>query len=352
MSKKIVVKTTGSEYDIIIDANWIDSDMLKSVITNRKHLIVTDSNVHSEYGKLLEEFDHMVLPAGEGTKSFDNYKKLIDALQDRHFNRSSVIIAFGGGVIGDLTGFVASTYMRGINMIQIPTTLLAMVDSSVGGKVAINHQNAKNLIGSFYQPESVLVDLSFLNTLKPQILSDGMAEVIKYGLGFDENLFSKLEELSLDSLLDSSNRDKLTEIIARCCEIKAALVEADERDTGERQLLNLGHTIGHAIEQYYKYKAYTHGQAVSIGMAIKSHIAKNEGRLSDEDILRIQRLIRNFNLPENIEEIHLMKEILNATRLDKKGTTKGLKWVRINKIGECQLEVVDFETLIAKVLKL
>ncbi len=349
MSRTIVVKTPLNTYDISIESNWLDLD---SIIGGRKCLIVTDETVYTHYESLLSSRDCVILPSGEETKSFKYYLRLIDALQERRFNRSSLLIAFGGGVIGDLTGFVASTYMRGISLVQIPTTLLSMVDSSVGGKVAINHPNAKNLIGSFYQPEAVYVDLAFLKTLEPKVLSDGMAEVIKYGLGFDSKLFSILEKLSLETLLLPENEQTLTDIVARCCELKAQIVGEDERDTAERQLLNLGHTVGHAIEQHYLYKRYTHGAAVAIGMNVKSQLAKYQGRLTEEEYRRIDNLLLQFELPHNIEVTEDWPEILKAVHLDKKSTLDAINWVQVDSVGHCSLKEITFEELIKSVMEI
>jgi len=349
MAKIITVTTPQNKYDITIDANWIDSDKINEMIKGRKYLIVTDENVYSHYGNLLKQFDCVVLPVGEDTKSLKYFEKLIDMLQDKQFNRSSVIVAFGGGVIGDLTGYVAASYMRGIHFIQIPTTMLSMVDSSVGGKVAINHPSAKNLIGAFYQPEAVYIDTAFLNTLTLKTLSDGMAEVIKYGLGFDRDLFNTLEGFDLNCLLMKENQETLLDIVKICCQIKARVVGEDERDTSVRQLLNLGHTIGHAIEQYYQYKKYTHGQAIAIGMVIKSRIALCEGRLDQKSLERVEHLFKQYQLPLELDEPEVFKRILEAIHLDKKSTRTQIKWIRVDTIGSCQIEGLQYNDIIEKV---
>ena len=349
MAKSITVTTPQSEYDITIDAGWIDTDKLNKIIQNRKYLIVTDETVYSHYRELLEPFECVVLPVGEGTKSLKYFEKVIDMLQDKQFNRSSVLIAFGGGVIGDLTGYVASSYMRGVHFIQIPTTLLAMVDSSVGGKVAINHTSAKNLIGAFYQPEAVYIDIHFLKTLTKKILSDGMAEVIKYGLGFDPKLFSKLEALDLEKLSSAEHQEAVLEIVETCCKIKARIVHEDERDVAVRQLLNLGHTIGHAIEQFYQYKKYTHGQAIAIGMVVKSKIAFSEGRIDQQACERIKKLFEQYHLPLELEDPKMFSTILEAIHLDKKSTGSEIKWICVDDIGKCRIEGVQYEEIVQKI---
>ncbi|GAU78163.1 3-dehydroquinate synthase [Fusibacter sp. 3D3] len=349
MARSITVTTPQSEYDIIIDAGWIDAQKINEIIQNRKYLIVTDENVYSHYGDLLKSFECLVLPVGEGTKSLKYFEKVIDLLQDKQFNRSSVLIAFGGGVIGDLTGYVAASYMRGIHFVQIPTTLLAMVDSSVGGKVAINHTSAKNLIGAFYQPEAVYMDVNFLKTLTQKVLSDGMAEVIKYGLGFDPKLFSKLEALNLDKLSSPEHQEAVLDIVETCCRIKAQIVHEDERDVAVRQLLNLGHTIGHAIEQFYQYKKYTHGQAIAIGMVVKSRIAFFEKRIDQQAIERIEKLFEQYHLPLELEEPKMFSTLLEAIHLDKKSTGAHIKWICVDAIGKCRIEGVQFEEIAQKI---
>lgn len=349
MARSVRVITPQLEYDITIDANWIDVDKINEIIGGRKYLIVTDETVYSHYGSLLKQLECVVLPVGESTKSLKYFEKLIDMLQDKQFNRSSLLIAFGGGVIGDLTGYVAASYMRGIHFVQMPTTLLSMVDSSVGGKVAINHPSAKNLIGAFYQPEAVYIDTAFLNTLTLKTLSDGMAEVIKYGLGFDRDLFNTLEGLDLNRLLMKENQETLLDIVKICCQIKARVVGEDERDTSVRQLLNLGHTLGHAIEQYYQFKKYTHGQAIAIGMVIKSQIAFYEGRLDQKSLERVEQLFKQYQLPLELDEPEVFKRILEAIHLDKKSTGTQIKWIRVDAIGSCQIEGLQYNDIIEKV---
>ncbi|MBF4693034.1 3-dehydroquinate synthase [Fusibacter ferrireducens] len=349
MARSITVTTPQTEYDITIDAGWIDTQKLNEIIQNRKYLIVTDETVYSHYEELLNPFECVVLPVGEGTKSLKYFEKVIDMLQDKQFNRSSVLIAFGGGVIGDLTGYVAASYMRGIHFVQIPTTMLAMVDSSVGGKVAINHTSAKNLIGAFYQPEAVYIDIHFLKTLPKKILSDGMAEVIKYGLGFDDHLFDKLETLNLDQLNDSEHEKTVLDIVETCCRIKAQIVHEDERDVAMRQLLNLGHTIGHAIEQFYQYKKYTHGQAIAIGMVVKSKIALLEKRIDQQTCERIENLFEQYHLPLELDDPKMFSTILEAIHLDKKSTGSQIKWICVDAIGKCRIEGTQYEEIVRKI---
>lgn len=268
---ELVVDLGERSYPIIIEDNLLDriDEEIQKVFKGNKVFILTDENVNKFYGdrissKLLEagyDVRSLALPAGEETKSFFTLPEVYNALLDFNLTRSDLIITLGGGVIGDLGGFVASTYLRGVSFVQIPTSLLAQVDSSVGGKVAVDLEKGKNLVGSFYHPRLVLIDPLVLKTLEKRFLIDGMAEVIKYGCIKDNTLFEYLNNTDVIEVINN-----IGTIIHRCCDIKREVVEKDEKDTGERMLLNFGHTIGHAIEQYYNYSKYTHGESVAIGM--------------------------------------------------------------------------------------
>ena len=279
---ELVVDLGERSYPIIIEDNLLDriDEEIQKVFKGNKVFILTDENVNKFYGdrissKLLEagyDVRSLALPAGEETKSFFTLPEVYNALLDFNLTRSDLIITLGGGVIGDLGGFVASTYLRGVSFVQIPTSLLAQVDSSVGGKVAVDLEKGKNLVGSFYHPKLVLIDPLLLKTLEKRFLIDGMAEVIKYGCIKDNTLFEYLNDTEVIEVINN-----IGTIIHRCCDIKREVVEKDEKDTGERMLLNFGHTIGHAIEQYYNYSKYTHGEAVAIGMYNISLISEERG---------------------------------------------------------------------------
>ena len=279
---ELIVDLKERSYPIIIEKGLIDkiSEKVKNVYKGKKIFILTDENVNKYYGKkvvsaLSEYFDVKLvsLKAGEETKNFNTLPMVYNELLDFNLTRSDLIITLGGGVIGDLGGFVASSYLRGIDFIQVPTSLLAQVDSSVGGKVAVDLERGKNLVGSFYHPKAVLIDPEVLNTLDNRFFIDGMAEVIKYGCIKDKMFFEFLYEMENNSdVIDNMER-----VIHKCCDIKRIVVESDEKDKGERMLLNFGHTLGHAIEQYYNYTKYTHGEAVAIGMYEITKISEAKG---------------------------------------------------------------------------
>lgn len=239
--------------------------------------------------------DSVILPDGEQFKSLAVLDTVFTALLEKPHGRDTTLIALGGGVVGDLTGFAAASYQRGVRFIQIPTTLLSQVDSSVGGKTAVNHPLGKNMIGAFYQPASVVVDLDCLNTLPKRELASGLAEVIKYGIILDAAFFSWLEE-NLDALL-ALDGQALAWCIRRCCELKAEVVAADERESGLRALLNLGHTFGHAIEAEMGYGNWLHGEAVAAGMVMAARTALRLGQFSEHDVQRIVTLLQRAGLP-------------------------------------------------------
>ena len=290
--------STSTTYSILIGHQLLPrlGEESAAIIKGRSAVIVSDSNVWPIYGAeaiaSLEQVGFRVcsfiVPAGESSKNGENYLNLLNFLAEHQLTRSDCLIALGGGVIGDLTGFAAATYLRGIPYIQVPTTLLAMVDSSVGGKTAINLPSGKNLAGAFYQPALVLCHIDALNTLPADRFTEGCAEVIKYGLLYDAPLFSNLEE-------SGTEFDRVS-VIAKCIEWKKQVVMADEFDTGIRRMLNLGHTIGHSIEKASNY-AISHGAAVSIGIAIISRYAVSQRLCSEEDCRRIIDVLTKFGLP-------------------------------------------------------
>lgn len=305
-------------------------------------LVVTDSNVGPLYGGLLEEsltaagFSPRVftIPAGEGSKSGETYLALLECLARARLGRSDVIVALGGGVTGDLAGFAAATYLRGIPFVQIPTSLLAMVDSSVGGKTAINLAAGKNLAGAFYQPWLVLCDVSLLGTLPEADFADGVAEVVKYGM--------LQSELLLERLLAQPLREDPMEVIAQCISIKRDVVARDEFDTGERQLLNLGHTLGHAIEGCSNYQI-SHGRAVATGMAMITRAAVKAGLCSPDCVTRLETLLARYNLPDRCE--FTAEALLSFALGDKKRSGDTLTLVIPTGIGNCRLHPIPVEEL-------
>lgn len=324
---------------------WVDHGLLRQAGTliraqcpkGVRAAVVTDSNVGSLYAEgLLENlraggFQPWVhtLPAGEASKSGERYLALLEDLARARMTRGDVIIALGGGVVGDLTGFAAATYLRGIPFIQIPTSLLAMVDSSVGGKTAINLAAGKNLAGAFYQPNLVLCDVDVLDTLPQEDFADGTAEVIKYGM--------LRSEMLLERLLARPLREDPMEVIAQCISIKRDVVAQDEFDTGERQLLNLGHTLGHAIEGCSDYQI-SHGRAVAIGMAMITRAAVRAGLCPPDCQTRLETLLKRYDLPDRCS--FTAEALLSFALGDKKRSADTLTLVIPTGVGTCRLHPI------------
>ena len=349
--RKIQVKLPCNKYEILIENGLIQDigDKIANIYTGDKIAIITDTNVDKFYGDVvnnaLEEKGYdtlkVVLPAGEKSKSIDSLMVLYNKLLDFNLNRGNLIIALGGGVIGDLTGFCASTLLRGIPFVQVPTSLLAQIDSSIGGKVAIDLPRGKNLVGSFYHPKAVFIDPNVLHTLDRKFLNDGLGEAIKYGLIKDRELFEILSKInSYDELFEN-----LEYIIYNCCDIKRSVVERDEKDTGERMLLNFGHTIGHAIEKIQNYEGYSHGEAVSIGMYCIAKRCEDMGFCPEGVSESIKEVLVKFNLPYDIGEIEKDK-IVEAIGVDKKNIGKSMNLILIKDIGESFIHKISREDIV------
>jgi 3-dehydroquinate synthase len=303
--------------------------------------IISDRNVAPKFAKAAQtslkkagfESVLVTVSAGETAKSLKVVEQCYDALAKHRLERKSFIVALGGGVVGDLAGFVAASYLRGIAFVQVPTTLLAQVDSSVGGKVGVNLKSGKNLVGAFHQPRLVLCDLDTLHTLPVREYRAGLAEVIKYGIIYDAQLFERLER-DLPRLLKRDS-NTLTEVIARCCEIKADVVGQDETETGLRAILNFGHTIGHAIENISGYGKYLHGEAISIGQVAAAKISASMLDLSRGDVERLTTLFQAAALPTQIKLSAVQrKKLFAAMRLDKKVSAGEIKFVLASAIGK------------------
>lgn len=305
--------------------------------------IITDKNAGRFFARVV--FDSLVregfspvlitVAAGETAKSLRTVESCYNQLAAHRLERKSFIVALGGGVVGDLAGFVAATYLRGIPFVQVPTTLLAQVDSSVGGKTGVNLRAGKNLVGAFYQPRLVLCDLDTLKTLPEREFRSGLAEVIKYGIIYDAALFAQLER----TLLQILKREKaaLAPVIARCCEIKAEIVSQDETESGLRSILNFGHTIGHAIENSSGYGKFLHGEAISIGQIAAARLSEEILGLSASEARRIQELFRKSGLPETIRlSAARRKKLLEAMRLDKKSVDGQVRFVLARRIGKVE----------------
>jgi 3-dehydroquinate synthase len=331
----IVVALGERSYPIHVGPGLIGDAALYS-LTAKQVLVVTNDVVAPLYLSRVQaalagrDVATVVLPDGERHKTLTTFATVIDRLVDARFHRDSCLVALGGGVVGDLTGYVAASYQRGVDFVQIPTTLLAQVDSSVGGKTAINHPRAKNMIGAFHQPIAVLADTDTLRTLPPRELGAGLAEIIKYGVIVDAQLFAWLEA-HIDALkaLDAA---ALTYAIRRSCEIKASIVAEDEREHGRRALLNLGHTFGHALEAIGNYERWLHGEAVAIGMVLAARTSVALGWLAAGDCARIERLLVRAGLPTNAPGV-APDELLDHMRGDKKADQGGLKLVLVEALG-------------------
>ena len=337
MVNKIKVNLPTKSYTIYVGSNILNK--IGEHLEKKRILIVSNSTVYGLYGTdLIDalydcEVDKFLIPDGEKYKTIDTVFNIYDFLLEGGFDRKSYIIALGGGVIGDIAGFAASTYMRGIPYIQVPTTLLAQVDSSIGGKVAINHPKAKNVIGSFYQPTFVYSDIKMLKTLPEEEFTNGMAEVIKYSLIRDRNLFELLEESDKKNI---KNEKKLLQIVSRCAQIKSDIVEKDEKEKDLRMILNFGHTIGHALEAVSEY-TLKHGSAVSIGMVAAIKISVKNGLLKEEDENRISNLFKKYGLPVSIKRFAI-NGIYDTMQHDKKVFDNKLHIILLESIGKSLID--------------
>jgi len=335
------VELGDRSYPILIGAGLLEqAGILDACLGASDAMIVTNTVVGPLYldklTKILGErrIHTVVLPDGEASKTIDTLQLILDRLVEEKFARDSVLLTLGGGVVGDIGGFAAATYQRGIAFIQVPTTLLAQVDSAVGGKTGVNHPGGKNLVGAFHQPSCVLIDTATLSTLPDREFSAGLAEVVKYGLIADADFFVWLEE-NVDKVQNREN-EALDYIIRRSCEIKADVVAQDETEKGQRALLNLGHTYGHAIERTLGYGQWLHGEAVAAGICMAATFSERLGRLSAEDRGRIDALLERLGLPTRPPELRA-KEFLAAMSLDKKVRAGEIRLVLLSDIGKAEV---------------
>jgi len=338
--EKLRVRLGVNSYDIHIGPNLLAQTgrILKGTGFSNKLVIVTDTKVGSLYGNTLKQglfsngFDVLTIeiPEGEEQKSLETAGRLYQQLTDFYAERTTPILALGGGVIGDLAGFVAATYMRGVPLIQIPTTLLAQGDSSIGGKVAVNHGLLKNKIGAFHQPRLTISDITTLKTLSPRELSDGLAEIIKHGVILDGEFFSYLEE-NIDKIR-SFDDQVLERVVSRSAEIKAGVVEKDELDLGLRNILNYGHTVGHAIESVSELKVW-HGEAVALGMLVEARISNRLGIMENNEVDRLKKLITRAGLPTEIPGLQV-ERLIQAMKHDKKILQGRIRFVLPTSIGK------------------
>ena len=339
--QKIRVELAERSYNIMIGSGMLKDigRTIEKFEFSNKAALISNPTVYDLYGKTVSEslkasgyeLIEVLLPDGEEYKSLASTEKIYEALLKAKLDRKSALIALGGGVIGDITGFAASTYMRGIDFIQIPTTLLAQVDSSVGGKTGVNHPLGKNMIGAFWQPRLVWIDTATLETLPRREFLSGLGEVIKYGVIWDEDFFAYLE-CNRDKIL-RLDKEALTHIIRRSCEIKAEVVSKDERESGLRAILNYGHTIGHAIETITGYKKYLHGEAVAIGMYMEARLSQQLGLIENKAVARIKALIDSYELPSEMPEGIKINDLMEKMQIDKKTVGGKLHFVLPEKIG-------------------
>ncbi len=335
----IDVNTASGGYPVYIGENLISSTVLwQRHLQRRPAFIVSNEVVAPHYLQhLLQALDgepcgQLILPDGEQHKTTGIWRLIIDRLVQANATRDTVIIALGGGVIGDLAGFAASTYMRGIDVIQVPTTLLAQVDASVGGKTAVNHQAGKNLIGAFHQPTAVIADINTLNTLNEREYGAGLAEVVKYGAIRDAAFFDWLDNNA--KLLGSRIPDAVLQAVKASVEHKAAVVAADEKEKGQRALLNFGHSFAHALETITRYQSLLHGEAVSIGMVAAARLSRQLGLCDQHAEKRLIRLLSGLGLPVAIPAEIDRQDIVSAMRLDKKNLDQVRRLILLRGIGD------------------
>lgn len=343
----VPVELKAQSYDILIGLN-IRKEIKKAVqgLEYKKHsvVIITDQNTDKIYKEFLNEVfgivPKLVLACGEAVKSIETLEKCYEFLASNHVERRGILFAVGGGVVGDIVGFVAGTYMRGIDYYQIPTSLLAMIDSSVGGKTGINLRSGKNLVGLFYQPKGVFIDIDFLKTLPKREFASGMAELIKMALIADEKLFERLESAPAMN----AESPEMVSLIEKSCGLKLGIVQEDEKEQyGKRILLNLGHTFGHAIELATAYSEYLHGEAVGIGLVMAARLSELLGYIDEACFQRIKAVIEKYGLPTRLERPISIKDLDKAIYHDKKIEVGVLRFIVLNKIGKA-LEVQNVKS--------
>ncbi|GAH19448.1 unnamed protein product [marine sediment metagenome] len=335
------METATQSYPVFVGYGLLGKlgEKIKEVGLSGVVSIISDETVFSLYGSKVEGIlknagfavNSFVVPPGEETKNINSAIEIYDFLVEHRIERDDILIALGGGMVGDLAGFVAATFLRGLPWIPLPTSLVAMVDASIGGKVGVNHPQGKNLIGAFYQPSFVLADVQTINTLPDRELTSGWAEVIKYGLTLDKVFFEFLEA-NADKLI-KLEPNAVTQAIIRSAAIKTQIVSEDEKERGGRIILNYGHTIAHGLEAATQYKRFLHGEAVAIGMMGVAKLSQRLGLLSSDVVQRQQSLLQRFGLPVSFSGLSLA-EVVRAMELDKKIRAKAIRWVLLTDIGQ------------------
>lgn len=353
--KTLNVSLGERSYPIYIGLGLLKKpELFKPWITGKSVFVVTNTTVGPLYSKTLiqtisgdaKSVHEIALPDGESYKDWATLQKIFDALLTHGADRKSMLIALGGGVIGDMVGFAAASFMRGIQFIQVPTTLLAQVDSSVGGKTGINHPLGKNMIGAFHQPVAVIADLDTLKSLPPRELSAGLAEVIKHGAIADAEFFNWIEAHRQELL--NCDSGVMSHAVERSCEIKSAVVAADEKESGIRAILNFGHTFGHAIESGLGYGEWLHGEAVGCGMVMAADLSSRLGYLKTEEVSRIKKLIAAMGLPDCAPKLG-NNRFFDLMRIDKKSEGGEIRYITLEKIGKAKIEAVD-DAIVEQVL--
>ena len=351
------VELQERRYPILIGNGLLQDERSYPVKQGDRVMIVTNPTVAQFYLDTVTfalkkrgcEVDHVLLPDGEKYKTLESLNLIFTALLQGNHGRDTTIIALGGGVIGDVAGFAAASYQRGVRLIQIPTTLLSQVDSSVGGKTAVNHELGKNMIGAFYQPSMVIIDTHTLGTLPKREVNAGLAEVIKYGAILDYEFFEWLEA-HIDELV-ALNNESLQHCIARCCQIKADVVARDETEKGDRALLNLGHTFGHAIETHLGYGNWLHGEAVSTGMMMAAALSEQLGDISVADVSRLEKLLARANLPTLSPDSMQPGDYLPHMMRDKKVLAGKLRLVLLKSLGQAYIVTDTDKDLVLNAIK-
>ncbi len=354
---QLTIQLENHEYPIYIGTNLLsDAALLNRHIHAEQVLIVTNNTIAPLYLDRVQrafaslQCNVLELADGEDYKNQHSLFAIYDALTNHHHNRDTTLVALGGGVVGDITGFAAATYQRGVRYIQLPTTLLAQVDASIGGKTAINHRQAKNMVGSFYQPQAVIMDLNTLTTLPEREFRAGLAEVIKYGVLAGGEFLNRLTA-TLASELTPASTNILADLIAQCCRIKAEFVQEDERETGRRVLLNLGHTFAHALEAYTHYQRWLHGEAVAIGLYCAALLSYQLGMIQSSTLAAIDRLLENAHLPRRIPQDIDLVALYALMFKDKKIRNKMLRFVLMRALGDCYLDSQVAARSIRRVLR-
>jgi 3-dehydroquinate synthase len=342
--QELDIRLPEHKYPILIGQGALtDEEVLRRYVSSRQVLIVTNNTIAPLYLKYLQsafrdrQSDLVILEDGESFKNQQSLFSIYDTLIAKQHHRDTCLIALGGGVVGDITGFAAATYQRGVSFIQIPTTLLAQVDASIGGKTAINHPQAKNMIGSFHQPDAVIIDLDTLKTLPSREFQAGLAEVIKYALLAGGQFLDLVYEALKDGLADN-NSGKLPEIISQCCQIKAKFVQEDERETGRRALLNLGHTFAHALEAYTNYNRWLHGEAVAIGLYCATLLSHQQVDLDEKTLHLVDEMLALAKLPRRIPVDIDLQDLRALMSQDKKIKNKRLRFILLKAFGNCYIE--------------